>query len=250
VFRTIIVGFDGSDTARDGLALAMGLAKPSGASVVVAYVYDASVSGASPSAAAELRDHAEAVLAGARTRVSQVLDVTFRGVASSSPARGIGEIAVAYRADLIVLGSRRLGPAMRVALGGVSHKVVADAACAVALAPRGYGDYGGFVPQAIGVACSPTVDADKALAVAGKIAAATGGTVELVGTVEDSDGRSAQRPAAPRLGHAVERLIERSRRLDLVVVPRSSEAEPTTAISRVIDDACCPALVLPTKAAF
>lgn len=76
MFEKMIVGFDGTDTGHDGLALAMGLAKAFGSQVVV-YVYDEDLSAVSSEAARELADHADAVLAGAQERVSQVLAVSF-----------------------------------------------------------------------------------------------------------------------------------------------------------------------------
>ena len=63
MFHKVIVGFDGTDTGHDGLALSMGLAKAFGSHVVVAYVYDEELSATSREAAAELAEHAEAILA-------------------------------------------------------------------------------------------------------------------------------------------------------------------------------------------
>ena len=40
MFSKILVGFDGTDTGHDGMALSMGLAKAFGSRVLVAYVYD------------------------------------------------------------------------------------------------------------------------------------------------------------------------------------------------------------------
>ena len=73
--------------------------------------------------------------------------------------------------DLIVLGSRRLGPRTKAALGTVSENVLRAAPCAVAVAPRGYRSRGGFVPQRIAVGWIPTDEGDAALA-AGRAAAA------------------------------------------------------------------------------
>ncbi len=268
----MIVGFDGSDSGHDGLALSMGLAKASGARIVVAYVYDESLSASSAEAADELADHAEAVLTSAREQVGQVLDVSFRGVASSSPAHGIHELAMTCDADLIVVGSRRLGPLTRVALGGVSRQVIYAAPCAVALAPRGYRNDGGFVPRAFGVGWLPTDEGDHALAVASKLAKATGGSVHLVTTRDVRS--SAQRPgdrqagkvssevlpeamvagatAAPvAIGAPVrdlaDGLIERSCSLDLIVLgsPRQpAQAQLGQIASRVLDEARCPVLIL------
>src|SRR5690348_14135566 len=136
MFKKLIVAFDGTDTGWDGLVLSMGLAKVFGSQVGVVYVYDEELAASSREAAAELAQHAESVLAGAREGVSQALAVSFRAQPASSPARGLHELAQNEDADLIVLGSRRLGPQTKGALGAVSENVMRAAPCAVAVAPR------------------------------------------------------------------------------------------------------------------
>lgn len=269
MFRKVVVGFDGTDTGRDGLALSMGLAKAFGSHVVIAYVYDEELSASSGEAAAELAAHAEAILAGARERVSQALEVEFRGLAAGSPARGLHDLAEGDGADLIVVGSRRLGPRTREALGGVSEDVLRAAPCAVAVAPRGYQVNGGFVPQTIGVGWIPTDEGNHALEVAWRVALATGGSVEVVTTtsaictVEDLGDRAQQaaRAVASRLGgdvpvaihaqvgKATVELIERSATMDLIVLGSRGYGPPRTMLlgsvsSRVVPEARCPTMIL------
>lgn len=88
---------------------------------------------------------------------------------------------------MIVPGSRRLGPLPCTALGSVSQPVIDAAPCAVAVAPRGYRHDGGFVPRAIGATWLHPATADRALAVASKLARATAGSVEQVPTVDAGD---------------------------------------------------------------
>ena len=147
MFERMIVAFDGSDTGLDGLALSTGLAKAFGSQATVVYVYDEELSASSRQAARELAEHAEAVLDGARERVSQALAVRFRALPASSPAQGLHGLARSEEAKLIVLGSRRLGPRTKAALGAVSENIMRAAPCAVAVAPRGYRGEGGFGPQ-------------------------------------------------------------------------------------------------------
>jgi len=52
------------------------------------------------------------------------------------------------------------------ALGAVSENIIRAAPCAVAIAPRGYGNRGGFVPKTIGVSWIPTDEGGHALEVA------------------------------------------------------------------------------------
>lgn len=269
MFDKMIAGFDGTETGQDGLVLTMGLAKALGSRVVVAYVYDEELSAVSRDAAAELVKHADAVLASARKQVSQVLPVEFRAVPASSPAHGLHQLAVSDHADLIVLGSRGLGPWTTVALGGVSESVMRAAPCAVAVAPRGYRNDGGFVPQAIGVGWIPTAEGNHALRVACGIARATGGSVELVTTTSAAgtlDGleRRAQRAAADtvavlgvavpitvhaRVAKAADELSARAAAMDLIVLGGRGYGPPRTMLlgsvsSRLVPEARCPTLIL------
>ena len=53
----------------------------------------------------------------------------------NDPADGL--IAASRRVDMLIMGSRALGPKRAVLLGSVSRKVVAGAACPVLVLPRG-----------------------------------------------------------------------------------------------------------------
>ena len=204
--------------------------------------------------------------------MSQVLDVEFRALPASSPAHGLHDLAVNDQADVIVLGSRRLGPWTTAALGGVSENVMRAAPCAVAVAPRGYRNDGGFVPQRIGVGWIPTGEGDHALEVACGIARATGGSVELVTTTSatstlDDLAERARRAAGEvvaklgtevpvvvtaRVAKAPEVLIERSGDMDLIVLGSRGYGPPRTmllgsASSRVVPKAHCPTMILATR---
>lgn len=246
-FQKILVGFDGSDTGYDSLALATALAKASGAHVVVAYVYEAALANASMAAAAELHEHAEATLASARGQLSQGLGAEFQAVASNSPAGGLLELASRSDADLIVLGSRGLGPATRIALGSVSHRVMTEARCAVAIAPRGYREHGGFVPQAIGVSGSGAHEAAEAVARAKALAASAAGRVHILASV----GRtlSSQPSDVTHPEEIADELIERSGSLDLIIVASGFGAYDSERenLARVIERAHCPVLIVPSS---
>lgn len=272
MFEKLIVGFDGTDTGADGLVLSIALAKAFGSQVVVAYVYDAELSAASREAAAELGEHADGILAGARDRVSPALAAEFRAVPAGSPAHGLHDLAVSEHADLMVLGSRRLGPWTKAALGGVSENAMRAAPCAVAVAPRGYRNDGGSVPQTIGVGWIPTDEGGHALKTACGIACATAGSVELVTTTSaertlDDLARRARRAAREAVGKlgadvrvtvnarvakAADVLIERSDDLDLIVLGSRGYGPPRTmllgsASSRVVPAAHCPTMILAAR---
>ena len=269
MFDTVIVGFDGTDTGNDGLVLSIGLAKAFGSRVVLAYIYDEGISGEAIEAARERTEHAEAILAGAREQVSQALAVEFSALPASSPADGLHDLAVRADADLIVIGSRRLGPWTKSALGAVSESVMRAAPCAVVVASRGYRAGGGFVPQTIGVGWIPTKEGEDALAVSCRIARATGGRVEVVttasssATVEDLDARArhAVEDVLATLGHNVavkvharvgaapDELVRRSSEMDLIVLGSRGYGPPRTMLSgsvssKVVPVAHCPVMIL------
>lgn len=209
------------------------------------------------------------MLAGARESVSQALAVSFRGLAATSPARGLHELARKEEADLIVLGSRRLGPRTKDALGTVSENVVRAAPSAVAVAPRGYRSRGSFVPQRIAVGWIPTDEGDAALEVAFRIARATGGRLDVVtttsapATVDQLEARA--RRAVERLheslggemavkvdarvGKAPQVLVERSVEFELIVLGSRGYGPPRTLLlgsvsADVVPQARCPVMIL------
>ncbi len=269
MFEKMIVPFDGTDTGWDGLVLSMGLAKAFGSQVDVVYFFDEELAGSSREAARELAEHADAVLAGAREQVSQALRIKFCALPASSPARGLHELALSEQADLIVLGSRRLGPHTKEALGAVSENVMRAAPCAVAVAPRGYRSDGGFVPQRIAVGWIPTDEGGSALEVACRTARATGGEVLVLtmtsarATVEDLEARARQ--AVDRVlaalgtdipvqvnagvGKPSAELVSRSRGLDLIMLGSRGYGPARTMLlgsvsAQVVPQAQCPVMIL------
>lgn len=269
IFERMIAAFDGTDTGLDGLVLSMGLAKAFGSQVVVVYVYDEALAASSPEAARELAQHADAILADARERVSQALAVRFCALPASSPAHGLHELARNEEAGLIVLGSRRLGPRTKAALGAVSESVMRAAPCAVAVAPRGYRSEGGFVPQRIRVGWVPTVEGEQALDMSYRIARATGGSVEVVTTTAatadlealEAHASGAVEGVITRLGievpvevrasagPAAEALLSGSGTMDLLVLGSRGHGPPPEMLlgsvsSQVVPEAGCPVMIL------
>lgn len=125
MYANILVGWDGSDGARDALALADAL-RGVGAAVTAAYVY-----------APETRSAADQILATAPHAAGDFERVAVPG---ASPAQALQRLAQDRGADLLVLGSSCHGVDGRVRAGGVGRIVAAEPTCAVAIAPRGFRD--------------------------------------------------------------------------------------------------------------
>jgi nucleotide-binding universal stress UspA family protein len=134
------IGYDGSPESRHALELAASLAVAAGATVELidvvhaeglplteAYGYGSFIEAA--------REQAERELAGGRALlerhgVERVACERPEGV----PSREL--IAAGERLDLLVLGSRGHGPALRLLLGCTSARVVREAPCPVLVLPR------------------------------------------------------------------------------------------------------------------
>jgi nucleotide-binding universal stress UspA family protein len=181
VYRTIIVGFDGSDHARDALALATLLSGVTGARLIGASVYD---SGPDMRAAyrtewrEEMRRIAEEALAEVGEEAERVtLD-------RSSAARGLHDLAELEHADLIVVGSSHRGRVGRVLAGSVAERLLHGAPCGVAIAPAGFAarDTGGLDAVAVGYDGSP--QSKLALAGAAELARAARASIRILAVVE------------------------------------------------------------------
>jgi nucleotide-binding universal stress UspA family protein len=143
VYERIILGYDGSEQARDAFALARLLAANGDRSVVVAYVL-----GKSQPFEARTRDRV--MLAGERSHavldpVMAALDgvkAEARPIESPSAARGLHELVEEEGASLVVIGSTHRGPIGRVLVGSVGELLLSGTPASVAVAPRGFADRG------------------------------------------------------------------------------------------------------------
>jgi nucleotide-binding universal stress UspA family protein len=146
-FARILVGYVPTEQGADARALGVDLASACGADLllvsVVAAVWIEHIgeqtgpavvhSGARERAASALKE-----AAGELAGVPEMHHVERRLEASSSPARGLHDTAVAEQADLIVVGSSHHGPVGHVLLGSVGERLLSGAPSAVAIAPRGH----------------------------------------------------------------------------------------------------------------
>jgi len=141
VFRSIVVGTDGSETAQKAVDAAVELAKLSGAQLELVSAYE-------PVSRARLRDEARHVPADLQWTVNprEDVDATLADAAElvaesgvqartyareGDPADAILDVAEELAADLIVVGNRGMTGAKRFLLGSVPNKVSHHAPCAV-----------------------------------------------------------------------------------------------------------------------
>jgi nucleotide-binding universal stress UspA family protein len=124
---TVVVGWDGSDSARDALALGEVLTEPVQADLIVARVYPWA-----PGEVPEKRSLAELEQAarslGGRPEVA----------AGDTPATGLQDLAAELGADVLIIGSGGGDGARRTVAGHVGLRLLHGAPCPVAIAPRGF----------------------------------------------------------------------------------------------------------------
>ena len=279
----IIVGFEGDETCADALALAADLARTFDSELLVAHVFDDLVSKVSDEAAAAVAGHVHEVFARAAAGLDHAVRARMVELPGESPARELLALAERERADLIVVGSRRLGPLQTITLGSVSDSVLRDAPCAVAVPPRGH-SRAAQPARRIGVGWVPTSEADAALRFANALAAETGATLNVVTTVGVREAvpivgttvlvydrfledicREAKREVEAavealadkvpltvdaEIGDAAAMLVSRSAELDLIVLGSRSYGPIRRVVLgsvslRVLRQAACPVIVLP-----
>ena len=141
MFKTIVVGTDGSETASKAVAEAVGLAKAVGAKVLVVSAYE-------PVSDARLREEGRQVPADMQWMVNprEDVDSTLQDAAGGAedagveietfarqgdPADAILDVAEEQGADLIVVGNKGMTGAKRFLLGSVPNKVSHHAPCSV-----------------------------------------------------------------------------------------------------------------------
>lgn len=139
--RRIGVGYDGSPESESALALAGAVALAAGAELHVCGVVDdrfpriAVFSGAVLGEWDDvIREEIDRVRGRLRTAARATGAKVQVEVTRGRPANAL--LSLSERVDLLVIGSRRWGPAARLLLGSSGEAVMHDAACAVLAVPR------------------------------------------------------------------------------------------------------------------
>jgi nucleotide-binding universal stress UspA family protein len=141
VYRDIVVGTDGSETATQAVRRAAGLAKQSGAKLRI-------VTAIHPMSVAQMERELQRVPEEHRFRVNlgeeaeKITDAAAGEVAAEGveiethplegdPADAIIRVAEEYGSDLIVVGNKGMAGARRFVLGSVPNKISHHAPCDV-----------------------------------------------------------------------------------------------------------------------
>ena len=181
MYRKILVGYDDSDQAKDALKLGQQLAAVTGAELVVAGVFqfDPIWGGRDP----HFQD-ADAEFARQVEAAAKAVGAVAEAVPSSSPARGLHELAEEIGADLILVGSASHGHLGQVLAGSVGVALLHGSPCAVGIAPSGYRDRPDAGLQSIAVGFDGSAESGQALTAASELAAESGARLKLVSVAE------------------------------------------------------------------
>lgn len=175
----LLVGYDGSDGARDAIELTRVMAEATGAGVVVVTVLPY---GPLP-IPYEILEEEEAERAlplfeEVKERLGE-LEIETRAFGGGSPAGVINDLAEKEGVDSILVGSPHRGVVGRVVIGSVADGLLHGAPCEVMVAPRGYAaeEHGPF--RTIAVAYDDTPESKAALKRAEEIALACRATLMI-----------------------------------------------------------------------
>jgi nucleotide-binding universal stress UspA family protein len=141
MFRSIVVGTDGSDTASEAVRQAVDLAKATGAKLELVSAYE-------PVSNQRLREESnqvpedmqwmvnpredvDATLDGATELAEQAGVEVEKFARQGDPADAILDVAEETKADLIIVGNKGMTGARRFLLGSVPNKVSHHAPCSV-----------------------------------------------------------------------------------------------------------------------
>jgi nucleotide-binding universal stress UspA family protein len=173
--RRVVIGCDGSDGARDAIALARLIAADD-ASFLLVDVAPRKAFGR------RLGDHRPADFSSARHAVRTGTDaepeIETRTVRADSPAEVLSDLAGDERQDLIVVGSPHRGLLGRALLGSVAKSLLHRAPVPVAVAPRGFAAGHGLDRLVVGF--DGSAESASALAWAEPLAASRGAELEVL----------------------------------------------------------------------
>jgi nucleotide-binding universal stress UspA family protein len=180
---TIVIGFDGTDSGEDALALGLVLARAIRAVPLVAVVhlqeYPIGVGRVDAEWVAYMHEQATELLGRARRLVGGEHEAEFREVSAPSEARGLHELAEQEQAELVVVGSSHRGPMGRTYPGSTGERLLHGSACPVAVAPRGLRESPPERLATVAVAFLDTPEAGHALDVAVALAERAGAGARL-----------------------------------------------------------------------
>jgi nucleotide-binding universal stress UspA family protein len=235
----LLVGYDGHPTSRDALAFAKVICEKTGAELTVA-----SVRGYWPELLGDsfelvVKEDERWISRGA-TEVLGAIPFSVRVLAGGHESTGLRELAEAEEIDMIVVGSTHRGRVGRVCPGSVGERVLSEAPCTVAVAPRGLAEkqvrFG-----VIAVGYDGSEQARVALRTAIGLAERTGASLLIIGVVETDvvlglEGGPPSEQEKARLERQLQHAVKHARRT-VEAMSQLRYGAPSHVIPEVAQDA-------------
>lgn len=194
--QNILVAYNPTNEAADGLALARVLEQRLGCELLVAQVLTDGTRSALPDLKRQravrqtVADTRQAILAA----LPEAANVELTTVADGSVAKSLHDVALAEDVEAIVVGSSHLHGLGRRLLGGGPELIADGAPCPVFVAPPGFRDCAALAPEVIGAAYDGTSSADRALDYAADLADRLAVRLRVIGVRPAWYGRPAGSP--------------------------------------------------------
>ena len=269
--RRILAGVDGRAQGLDATALAVALAKLSGAGIVLAHVYEPEPKWSSSlrTYQRELREHNHRVLERARQLVPDEVSVEGHLTGHGLPAPALCGLAQEEGCDGLAIGSTHRGLTGRIVVGSTGEMLLSGAGLPIAVAPPGFAARSFAVHQVI-AAFDGSPESEAALAAGAEMAGRIGARLKLMavadpnplrrGAVEEARLRILIQGALERLGVSADAevmtgdpattLLHACSGSDLIFAgarghgPLRDEL-PGAVSARLIRSCACPVIVMP-----
>jgi nucleotide-binding universal stress UspA family protein len=272
----LVAGYGGRPQCLDALALSALLAPALEARVLATWVPEKEGPYAEATRERQhwLRQEAARLRPAAAQALAAAPEWELRVNPATTAAQGLQDLAREESALALVVGSSHLGALGRVALGSTAARLLVDAPCPVAVAPKGWAESSRAAPTTIGVGLDGCQDCEAALAEARLLAKGLGAElVALAVAPHTAPLRAGRRRARAGIARQVDQQLERggasgtgrlvlggdaaaalaaaSRDLDLLVVGCRTgvgvAGHPTvgSVSRRLMRTAACPLVVVP-----
>ncbi len=176
----IIIGYDGGSEAADALALGRSLASLTGGRLILAAVLPVKEEPIGRNGYEQaLKEDSDRLFAEVLPELDG-LDVDTRALGEGLPADALRGLALAEKADAIVVGSTHRGPLGRIYPGSVAERLLHDAPCAVSVAPRGFARRESTELRVLAAAFDGSPESEAALGLAIRLAAEAQGTLRVL----------------------------------------------------------------------
>ncbi len=228
MYRTIVVGCDGTQSSHEAVALAQQLRDPKEGRIILVSafsIYHGFAGAVTPFVYADwLERRAQSDLDLAESRLERGVIFEKQTMASGSAAEALDDVAVTVNADLIVTGPSHHGTLGKLTGRSTVQRMLHGAPCALAVAAPGQ-ERRFAETRRIAVAYDGTPEAELAVDTACELAAALGATLCLCTAIEPIVYASGFAGVVPDIGFVEDRERAAYEHLDAAAVRARDDVE-------------------------